>query len=192
MVQADGVLSCEVVGLDDSEDARSLRAFRAGERHAFDELARAYRSRIYGICYRYTGNRADAEDLVQEVLLRAYRGLEGFRGEARFRTWIYRIAVNACLNWMAAARRGEEELPSEVADPRPGALERLLRGQTAALVRRAVSELPERQRMTVVLRVYEDLSHKEISEILDCPVGTVKANFFFALKNLRKRLGGGR
>jgi len=169
------------------DDESSVRAFRSGDRRAFDELARTYRSRIQGICYRYTGNRADAEDLVQEVLLRAYRGLETFRGEASFRTWLYRITVNACLNWVAARRRSEG-LSDELPDPRPGVVERLVKGQAAELVRRAVSELPDRQRMTVLLRVYEELSHKEISEIMGCPVGTVKANFFFALKNLQKRL----
>ena len=168
-------------------DESSVRAFRSGDRRAFDELARAYRSRIQGICYRYTGNRADAEDLVQEVLLRVYRGLETFRGEASFRTWLFRITVNACLNWVAARRRSESLL-DDLPDPRPSVVERLVKGQAAERVRRAVSGLPDRQRMTVLLRVYEDLSHKEISEIMDCPVGTVKANFFFALKNLQKRL----
>jgi RNA polymerase sigma-70 factor (ECF subfamily) len=169
------------------DDESSVLAFRSGDRRAFDDLARAYRRRIQGICHRYTGNRADAEDLVQEVLLRAYRGLETFRGEASFRTWLFRITVNACLNWVAARRR-TESLPDEVPDSRPSVIERLVRGQAADRVRRAVRELPDRQRMTVLLRVYEELSHKEISEIMDCPVGTVKANYFFALKNLQKRL----
>jgi len=170
------------------DDEGSVRAFRSGDPRAFEELARTYRSRIYGICYRYTGNRADAEDLVQEVLLRVYRGLESFRGEASFRTWLYRIAVNACLNWVASARRRSVGLSAEIPDPRPSVVERLVKGQAAELVRRAVAELPDRQRMTVLLRVYEELSHKEISEVMGCPVGTVKANFFFALKNLKKRL----
>jgi RNA polymerase sigma-70 factor (ECF subfamily) len=174
--------------VEEPEDEGSVRAFLSGDRRAFDELARSYRSRIYGICYRYTTNRADAEDLVQEVLLRVYRGLPGFRGEARFRTWLYRIAVNACLNWVASARGPSESLPENLPDPRPSVAERLFQRQTAELVRRAVSELPDRQRMTVLLRVYEELSHKEISEIMGCPVGTVKANFFFALKNLRRYL----
>lgn len=174
--------------VEPEDDEGSVRAFRSGDRHAFDQLARTYRSRIYGICYRYTGNRADAEDLVQEVLFRVYRGLESFRGEARFRTWLYRITVNACLNWVASARKGSKSLSGDVPDPTPSVVERLVKGQSAERVRRAVSQLPDRQRITVLLRVYEELTHKEISEILDCPVGTVKANFFFALKNLRKRL----
>lgn len=77
--------------------------------------------------------------------------------------------MNVCLNWVASGRRASQDLPDDLADPRPSVLERLVRGQTARLVRLAVSELPERQRMTVLLRVYEDLSHKEISEIMECP-----------------------
>ncbi|HEY7816954.1 MAG TPA: sigma-70 family RNA polymerase sigma factor [Vicinamibacteria bacterium] len=169
------------------EDESAVEAFRAGELRAFEDLARSYRSRIQGICFRYAGNRADAEDLVQEVLLRIYRGLEGFRGESSFRTWVYRITVNACLNWVAS-RKGFDALDAEIPDRRPTIIERLVRAESRDRLRRAISELPDRQRMTVLLRVYEELSHKEIAEVMACPVGTVKANFFFALKNLRKRL----
>jgi RNA polymerase sigma-70 factor (ECF subfamily) len=176
----------KTVVLQDDESA--VRAFRAGEMRAFEELARSYRPRIRGICFRYTGNRADAEDLVQEVLLRIYRGLDGFRGESSFRTWVYRVTVNACLNWVAS-RKPFDAFDAEIPDPRPSVIERLLRGESRAQLRRAVSELPDRQRMTVLLRVYEELSHKEIAEVMACPIGTVKANFFFALQNLRKRLG---
>jgi RNA polymerase sigma-70 factor (ECF subfamily) len=173
------------------EDERSVRAFLSGDRRAFGDLARTYRSRIFAICYRYTGNREDAEDLVQDVLLRAFRGLPGFRGEARFRTWLYRIAVNACLNWIAVQRRPGEPLPPDVVDPAPTPAERFSRRESAAGIRRAVSKLPDRQRMTLLLRVYEELSYREISEVMGCPTGTAKANFFFALKNLRKLLERG-
>jgi RNA polymerase sigma-70 factor (ECF subfamily) len=171
------------------EDDRAVRAILAGDTEAFDALARAYRGRLLGICFRYTGNRDDADDVVQDVLLRAYRGLSGFRGEASFRTWLFRIAVNACLNWTAGRRwRGapDSEL-SALVDPKPSPAERLAQKEKENAVRRAVAGLPERQRITLLLRVYEDLSHKEIAEVMGCSVGTVKANFFFALKNLRKQ-----
>lgn len=159
------------------------------ETRTFDDLVRTHRGRVYGLCYRYAGNSADAEDLAQEVFLRAYRGLSGFRGEASLSTWVYRIAVNVCLNWVSSSRkRRMEELPAELVDPGPSPMERLGRKETSVTVRTAVARLPERQRMTLVLRVYQELSHKEIGDIMDCPVGTAKANFFFALKNLRKYL----
>lgn len=171
----------------DDIDGRRVRAFLAGDREAFDELARAHRDRIYRICYRYTGTREDAEDLTQDVLVRVYRGLSSFRAEARLSTWLYRIAVNVCLNWIAS-RKVVEALPESLAQDGPSTIERLAASERAETVRRAVLELPERQRLTLVLRVYEELSHKEIADAMDCPVGTAKANLFFALKNLRKKL----
>ena len=158
------------------------------ETRTFDDLVRTHRGRVYGLCYRYAGNRADAEDLAQEVFLRAYRGLSGFRGEASLSTWVYRIAVNVCLNWVSSRKRRVEELPADLVDPGPSPMERLGRKEASAAVLTAVARLPERQRMTLVLRVYQELTHKEIGDIMDCPVGTAKANFFFALKNLRKYL----
>ena len=158
------------------------------ETETFEQLVRSHRRRVYGVCYRYVGNRADAEDLAQEVFLRAYRGLSGFRGEAGFSTWIYRITVNTCLSWLSSRKHTAEELPRELVDPGLSPAERLGRRETSELVQAAVLRLPDRQRMTLVLRVYEELTHKEIAEVMGCPVGTAKANFFFALKNLRKLL----
>lgn len=173
----------------DAEDERSLEAFRAGDRRAFEKIVRAHRQRIFGVCYRYTANREDAEDLVQEVLLRAYRGLSGFRGEAQLKTWLYRIAANTCLSFVAGSRRpAAVALPGELPDPAPSESERLEAREVRDGVRRAVTKLPDRQRMTLVLRAYEELSYREIADVMDCPVGTAKANFFFALKNLKKLL----
>ena len=171
-------------------DRQSIEAFRGGQREAFDHLVRAHRSRVFGICYRYTGNRADADDVSQEVFLRAYKGLPRFRGEARFSTWLYRIAVNACLNWVAGRKRDTSELSEDLVDPGPSPQERASQSELSTTLRAAVRRLPDRQRMTVVLRVYEGLSHKEIGAVMGCPVGTAKANLFFALKNLRKLLPG--
>ena len=92
------------------------------ETETFDELVRTHRGRVYGLCYRYSGNSADAEDLAQEVFLRAYRGLAGFRGDASLATWVYRIAVNVCLNWVSARPRPASELPHDLGDPAPSAL----------------------------------------------------------------------
>ena len=176
--------------LEEGEKTGSAPSTIEGE--AFESLLRGHRSRIRGICLRYTGNAADSEDLVQEAFLRAYRGLPNFRGESRFSTWLYRITVNVCLNWIASRKPRAEAISDdlEIEDPGPSPSERLEDRQTAAAIREAVARLPERQRMTLVLRVYEDLSHREISEIMGGSVGTAKANLFFALKNLKKLLGG--
>ena len=155
---------------------------------SFEREALPHLDTCFRVACRLTGDPSRAEDLVQEVFLRAYRGLAGFRGEARLSTWVYRIAVNVCLNWVSSHKRQVEELPADLVDPGPSPVERLGRKQATAAVRAAVVKLPERQRLTLVLRVYQELTHKEIADIMDCSVGTVKANFFFAWKNRRKYL----
>jgi len=176
--------------LEDNEDGRAVEAFQNGEKEAFDRLVSKYQGRVYRLCLRFTGNHYDADDQAQEAFIRAYRGLRRYRGQARFSTWLFRIVVNTCLSW-AAARRPSEELVEDLSDPAPGPLERLGREQESLVVRDAISRLPAKQRMTLVLRVYHGFTHREIAELLDGPVGTVKANFFFALQNLRKSLTSG-
>ncbi len=173
---------------EDQGDQDAVRAFQRGEKEAFDRLVLKYQRMVYRICFRYTGNHPDADDLAQEVFVRAYRGLEGFRSESRFSTWLYRIALNAGMNWISS-RKASATLPENLADTSPSPLDRLSREQATLELRRAIERLPEKQRATLLLRVDQELSHKEIAEIMGSPVGTVKANLFFALANLRKLMG---
>jgi RNA polymerase sigma-70 factor (ECF subfamily) len=145
---------------------------------------------VYRLCYRYVNNHEDAHDAAQEAFLRAYRAIGSFRGDSAFSTWLYRIAVNTCLNFRAARKPAADELPDALADPRPGAQAKVERDERSQRVREAVSRLPEKQRATVILKVYHDLTHEEVAGILGSTVGTVKANLFHALGNLRKTLGG--
>ena len=176
---------------DDLDDASLVAACLEGERAAFDVIVARHRRTVYQVCYRFAGNHEDASDLSQEAFVRAWRGLKTFKGESALATWLYRITVNACLN-RANVKRPEMEpleadrLVDQYAEA-PG--EDLIRGERALAVRRAIAELPERQRATLILRVYQELSHKQIAEILGSSVGAVKANFFHALKNLKKTLG---
>lgn len=174
--------------LEDREDERAIRAFLGGDREAFNCLVGKYRSQVYRICFRFTGDHHDADDQAQEVFLRAFRGLPRFRGQAQFSTWLYRITVNTCLNWRAGRKVHTEQLLDNLTDPAPGQIERLSREQRALAVRKAIAKLPAKQRMTLVLRAFHDLSHREIAEVMESPVGTVKANFYFALQNLKKVL----
>jgi RNA polymerase sigma-70 factor, ECF subfamily len=176
-----------LAGLDDHG---LVQACRAGERLGFDLLVARHQRAVYQICYRFARNHADASDLVQEAFLRAWRGLAGFNGRSSVRTWLYRIAVNACLN--RTSRRAAPEPIEErrlAADEGDGPSDRMLRLERATLVRRAIARLPDTQRATVILRVYHDLPHAEIAAILGSSVGSVKANFFHALRNLRRLLG---
>jgi RNA polymerase sigma-70 factor (ECF subfamily) len=136
------------------------------------------------------GNHEDASDLSQEVFLRAYRGLRRFRGSASLSTWLYRIGVNVCLNRVSVKTPPTEAIDTrEHEDTRTeSAPERLLRAERAVRVRAAIAQLPRKQRATLILRMYHEMSHQEIAEALGSSVGAVKANFFHALGNLKKLL----
>jgi RNA polymerase sigma-70 factor (ECF subfamily) len=171
------------------EDREAVLRCQNGEREAFDRLVERYQRDVYRLCYRYVNNHHDASDMAQEVFLKAYRAIGQFRGDSAFSTWIYRIAVNTCLNHKALRRLPTEELPEALPDRRAGAEERLSKDERARLVREAVQKLPERQRATLILKIYQDRTHEEVAEILGSTVGPVKATLFHALANLRKILG---
>jgi RNA polymerase sigma-70 factor (ECF subfamily) len=174
------------------DDAALVRACLAGNRDAFDVIVRRHQKQVYQLCYRFAGNHEDASDLAQDVFIRAYRGLGGFKGNSAFTTWLHRIGVNVCLTragtrkplFTPIADAEHAEASHERADAR------LLRGERAATVRAAIARLPDRQRATLILRVYREMPHEEIAGVLGSSVGAVKANFFHALANLRKLLQG--
>jgi RNA polymerase sigma-70 factor (ECF subfamily) len=176
--------------LDEAGDRALVEACLAGRRDAFDVIVRRNRRQIYQLCYRFVGNHEDASDLAQDVFLRAYRGLRGFKGNSALATWLYRIGVNVCLNRVSA--KTPKLAPLESADRPDDGVERadarLVRGERAAQVRAAIARLPDKQRATLILRVYHDLPHQQIAGILGSSVGAVKANFFHALANLKKLL----
>jgi RNA polymerase sigma-70 factor (ECF subfamily) len=174
----------DTLSRDGERDA--IEACRRGESEAFDRLVQRYQRDVYRLCYRFVNNHEDANDLAQEVFLRAWRAIARFRGESSFSTWLYRIAVNACLNFRALRRPSTQELPEGLADPLPGAEARLVSADEARRVRAAVARLPEKQRATLILKVYHERTHEEVAEILGSTVGTVKANLFHALGNLRR------
>lgn len=189
---APGALS-ELTGLDDAE---LVAATRGGRREAFDTIVERHRRAVYQVCYRFVNNHEDASDLSQETFVRAWKGLKNFKGQSQLSTWLYRIAVNVCLNRIAGKKVGGKKVAVEpidadsfvdhgAEDPRGS----LLRAERAGVVRRAIAELPDKQRATLILRTYHDLSHQQIADILGSSVGAVKANFFHALANLKKILG---
>jgi RNA polymerase sigma-70 factor (ECF subfamily) len=168
------------------DDRAAIEACQRGDRDAFDTLVAKYQRDVYRLCYRYVNNHHDAGDLAQEAFLKAWRALPRFRGDSSFATWIYRIAVNTCLNFRAGRKPPAEELEDSVPDRGPSASDRMESDERARLVREAVARLPEKQRATLILKIYQDLTHEEVAGILGTTVGTVKANLFHALANLRK------
>jgi len=175
-------------GLDDS--VLAARA-GAGDRDAFDVLVARHQRAVYRVCFRFVRDHAEASDAMQDAFVKAWRALPRFKRDAAFATWLYRVTVNTCLSRLAARRPPLVALADAaiVADPRESQATSLLQQEQAAAVRRAVDRLPDRQRATVILRVFHDLPHADIAAVLGSSVGSVKANFFHALRNLRRLLG---
>lgn len=178
--------------LADLDDRGLVEACLRGRREAFDRVVERHGRAVYQLCYRFVGRHEDAADLSQEVFLRAYRGLKRFRGDAQLSTWLYRIGVNVCLNRVSVRQPAQtpvDEVPDLAAPGRDPAAT-LITQEQALRVRAAVARLPRKQRATLILRVYHELSHQEIATALGTSVGAVKANFFHALGNLKKLLAG--
>ena len=174
-----------------ADEPTLVAAFRAGRAEAFDEIVRRHRKPIYQLCYRFVRNHEDASDLAQDVFVRAFKGLQKFKGDSSLTTWLYRVGANACLNRLASKKPVEapieaaEHVDATSVDP----LQVVLHHERAAAVREAIAKLPPKQRATVVLRIYQECSHEEIAAALGGTVGAAKANLFHALGNLRRVLG---
>jgi RNA polymerase sigma-70 factor, ECF subfamily len=176
--------------LDGLDDRALIEACLAGHAGAFDVLVERHRRAVYRLCYRFVNNHEDASDLSQDVFLRAYRGLKSFRGHASLATWLYRIGVNVCLNRVSVRTLAVEPIDEHPIEDRAElASDRMLRDERGGLVRAAIARLPPKQRATLILRTYQEMSHQEIADVLGSSVGAVKANLFHALANLKKLLG---
>lgn len=184
-------MTAAVDSAETSDDAL-VRAAQAGDTEAFDALVTRHRRAVYQVCYRFVHHHDDAADLTQDTFVRAWKALGNFRGQARFSTWLHRIAVNVSLNRVSVRTPRTEAVDFDLmADGRsaaPGAA--LADAEQRLAVRRAVQSLPPRQRTALILRTYHELSHQQVADIVGTSVGAVKANVFHALANLRKRLEG--
>jgi RNA polymerase sigma-70 factor (ECF subfamily) len=178
--------------LADLDEPALVEACLAAHPGAFDLIVERHRRHVYQLCYRFVSNHEDASDLSQDVFIRAYRGLRKFRGHSSLGTWLYRISVNVCLNRVNTRSPQTEPIEEQQHVDRgsESATDRMLRVERAARVRGAIARLPRKQRVTLILRMYHELSHQEIADTLGSSVGAVKANFFHALGNLKKLLGG--
>lgn len=181
--------------LDQLDEQQLVAACLAGRAGAFDLVVERHRRSVYQLCYRFVGNHEDANDLAQDVFIRAFKSLRTYKGDAALGTWLYRIAVNVSLNKLSAKTVRPEPLDVllrahdlRVASGAESAPDAMLRHERAAEVRAAIARLPRKQRATLILRMYHELPHEQIAGILGSSVGAVKANFFHALNNLKKLL----
>lgn len=174
-------------------DLDLVEQFRAGERAAFDQLVRRHQKNVWRLVHRYLRNDADAFDVTQQVFVRAFKGLAAFRGQASVKSWLYRIAINCSLSWLRDHRRenASEIAEDALAEPHPGPAS-IAGRQDSAQLRAAIAQLPPKQKLVLELRVFDDLSFREVAELADCSENTAKVNFHYAVKRLRDILGGDR
>lgn len=186
-----------------SELERSLlRRLRDRDERAFRELIDAHRDRVFNITYRMLGNRAESEDVTQEVFISVFKTIESFREESKFSTWLYRVAVNACKNrikYLARRHDRDRDELDETSQATNGAVngapvraaqpdKALASMQMEKLLQQAIADLDEDQRAVVILRDVEELSIEEICEITNLPDGTVKSRLHRARLVLRKKM----
>lgn len=182
-------------------DQSLLERIRSGEREAFSSLVEPYAPRVYSVLLRMTGDRAAAEDLLQDALLQAYRALDRFRGECSFYTWIYRIAVNKTLNWIRRVRgkihfesldeplsTGDGQVQREVVDVRDSPEVRSAQTETAEVIDQAIAALSQANRIVFTMREIEGMQYDEIARTLECSEEAVRTRLHRAKKELKERL----
>ena len=181
---------------DEELVARSV----AGDADSFNQLILRWERPIYALAYRTIGREEDARDIVQDTFLRAYRALPGFKGQAKFSSWLYRIALNLCRDWVRKQRRtptvsvpeGVElcDLASEQG-PVESIEDLVARREMSRAVAQAMTHLPEEQRTAIILKEYHGLTFQEIADLQGCPLSTVKTRLYQGLSVLRRALEQG-
>jgi RNA polymerase sigma-70 factor (ECF subfamily) len=168
-----------------------------GDADSFNELILRWERPIYVLAYRTIGREEDARDVCQETFLRAFRALPGFRGQAKFSSWLYRIALNLCRDWMRRERRAPTvQAPEGVdlldlaaaAEPSESIEDLVARKDLARAVERVMARLPEEQRTAIVLKEFHGLTFREIADVVGCPLSTVKTRLYQGLTVLRREL----
>jgi RNA polymerase sigma-70 factor (ECF subfamily) len=177
---------------DGPADLELIQQFRAGSERAFNELVLRHRHGVYLTAVGLLGSADDAEDLTQEVFIKVYQSIGSFRGESAVYTWIYRITVNLCLNQLRRRKVrsffGLDQVSASLPEAKR-ADDDLEISELSVKARAAIKSLPEKQRAVFILRHFRELPHAEIARIMDRDEGTIKANYFQAVKKLKAKLG---
>lgn len=169
-----------------------VERFKGGDRKAFEELVLKYQKEIYFWAYRMVLNKEDAADIVQETFVQAFRKIHQFRFSSSFKTWLYRIAINKCKNLLRRLKQHREHVPVEkyiLNDPNDSQLDVLLKTESVTLISATIEKLPKKQKAILILRTYQELSYKEIAEIIGGSVGSARVNFHHAIENIQRLIG---
>ena len=172
----------------EARDEELFLKFLDGEKDMFAALVKRYERPLTNFIYRLLGNKAEAEDVFQETFLRVYEKGGRFKGERKFRPWLYKIALNlarSSLRKRHRRRRLENAAARDLAEVNFSSTHETERMETAAIIKKAVGRLPPRQKEVFVLYQYQGLSYQEIAQVLNRKLGTVKSQMHFALKNLK-------
>ena len=180
-----------------SSDEELVALSQGGDLDSFNQLVLRWERPIYALAYRVIGREEEARDVAQETFLRAFRALKGFKGQAKFSSWLYRITLNLCRDWIRREKRtpiaqtpdwvdlvelAGEATPAETIEQLVG------RRELGRAVSKAMATLPEEQRTAIILKEYHGLTFQEIADLLDCPLSTVKTRLYQGLSVVRKQL----
>jgi len=171
---------------DTEADNSIVERYLAGDMTAFDELMIRYERQIYRVCYRFVNNRDDAMDLAQEVFIKAFEHLPNFRRESSMKTWLYRIAMNHCINHVKKNSREFVQITENVGSTRASIHSEMEEREKREQFRSLVKKLPPKQKAILEMRIHEQLSYEEIATMSGRSISTIKASVFFALEKLRK------
>jgi RNA polymerase sigma-70 factor (ECF subfamily) len=194
MSEKRGPSAIRMTGTDEELVARSI----SGDADSFNELILRWERPIYALAYRTIGREDEAQDVCQETFLRAFRALPRFRGQAKFSSWLYRIALNLCRDWMRRQRRTPVvQAPEDIdlmdlaaaSEPSESIEDLVARQHQVRAVQRAMAVLPDEQRAAIILKEYHGLTFQEIADLVGCPLSTVKTRLYQGLVVLRRELG---
>ena len=180
-----------------TSDEELVARSREGDLDSFNQLVLRWERPIYALAYRVIGREEEARDIAQETFLRAFRALKGFKGQAKFSSWLYRITLNLCRDWMRRERRTPIAQTPEGVDlvelagestPWESIEDLVSRKELGRAVAKAMSVLPEEQRTAIILKEYQGLTFQEIADLLECPLSTVKTRLYQGLSVLRRQL----
>lgn len=168
-------------------DMALCESVKSGDSKAFSELVLRHQQSLLRLCMRFTSSQDLAEDVVQEAFIKAYNKLDTFEGRSSFKSWLFQIAVNTAKNKLRSAK-DTMSLDQIQISINEGADRGIQRSNIKEMLLNYVDQLPEKQKMALTMRVYEDLSFKEIADVMDCPYDTAKANYRHGIMNIKKYL----